>query len=297
MTPEFERRIARLRSDRQSGASEILDEALVLLRDALAAPADLIPVARALCLAQPTMAPIWNAALAALGARDDPERFARFAHRVARAPAALARFAVECFQDGARLHRDTPLGLVTISFSRSVAHALEAIAKSRPVRVACSESRPALEGRRLATRLVAAGIPVTCFTDAALAHALADADAVVVGADAVASAWFLNKSGTRMLASAAAQQGIPVYVLASRDKFVSREIAGRLVVREGHPGEVWEDAPPAVAVRNPYFESTPLELVTALITDAGVLGAALAPEVCEPSEDEAAAGLIAQLHL
>jgi len=304
MTPELEQRIALLASDRESGASEILDEALAILRDALADPADLITVARALCRAQPTMAPIWNASIAALGAREDPERFTRFTKRVARAPDALARFALECFNDGENTgrpvdggRRATSLRLVTISFSRSVARVLEVIGQTRSLRVSCSEGRPALEGRRLATRLAAAGIPVTCFTDAAIGHALGGADAVLVGADAVAPEWFLNKSGTRMLAATAAQQGVPLYVLASRDKFVSHAIAGRLVVREGEPSEVWEEAPAGVAVRNPYFESTPLDVVTAIITDAGVLGSALAPEVCASMQDQASAGLVAQLHL
>jgi translation initiation factor 2B subunit (eIF-2B alpha/beta/delta family) len=304
MTPEFKRRIALLASDRESGASEILDEALAILRDALAGPADLVPVARALCRAQPTMAPIWNASIAALGARDDPERFTRFTQRVARAPDALARFGLQCFNDAEDARqavdsggRTTPLRLVTISFSRSVVRVLEVIAQTRSLRVACSEGRPALEGRRLATRLATAGIPVTCFTDAAIGHALGGADAVLVGADAVAPEWFLNKSGTRMLAATAAQQGVPLYVLASRDKFVSHAIAGRLAVREGESAEVWEGAPAGVAVHNPYFESTPLDLVTAIITDAGVLGAALAPEVCASMEDQASAELIAQLHL
>jgi len=141
------------------------------------------------------------------------------------------------------------------------------------------------------------GVPVTCFTDAAIGHALGGADAVLVGADAVAAEWFLNKSGTRMLAATAAQEGVPLYVLASRDKFVSHTIANRLAGREGSSAEVWQGAPAGVAVRNPYFESTPLDLVTAIITDAGVLGAALAPEVCASMEEQASAGLIAQLHL
>jgi translation initiation factor 2B subunit (eIF-2B alpha/beta/delta family) len=304
MTPEFKRRIALLASDRESGASEILEEALAIRRDALAAPADLITIARALCRAQPTMAPIWNATLAALGARDDPERFSRFSQRIVRAPEALARFALECFNGaehpnvaGNGRGSAAPLRLVTISFSRSVARVLEVVGRARPLRVACSESRPALEGRRLATHLARAGISVTCFTDAAIGHALGSADAVLVGADAVAPEWFMNKSGTRMLAATAAQQGIPLHVLASRDKFVSHAVASRLVIREGDAAEVWKDAPAGVALRNPYFEPTPLDLVTSIITDAGVLGADLAPAVCASMEDEASAGLMAQLHL
>src|SRR5262249_18009640 len=154
--------------------------------------------------------------------------FDRFAERVARAPAAIARFAREIFDEG-----QSPLRLVTVSFSRTVETVLRSLAERRSLRIACSEGRPALEGRRLATRLAAHGVAVTCFSDAAIGHALASADAVLVGADAVAPEWFLNKSGTRMLAAAAAQQGIPVYVTAARDKFVSRAVARLLQMREG----------------------------------------------------------------
>ncbi|MGH6912594.1 MAG: hypothetical protein ACREH3_02680, partial [Geminicoccales bacterium] len=163
-----------------------------------------------------------------------------------------------------------PLRIVTISYSRSVRRVLEHLARDRPVHVACSEGRPMLEGRRMAGRLAAAGIPVTFFTDAAIAHALDDAHEVVVGADAVAPEWFLNKSGTRLLVATAAQLGIPVYVVASREKFVGAEAARRLRPREGDPAEVW-DPPRGVAVRNPYFEQVPVELVSGLITDVGVL--------------------------
>ena len=59
-------RIALLASDRESGASEILDEVIAILRDAVAAGTPLLPVARAVCRAQPTMASVWNAALEVL---------------------------------------------------------------------------------------------------------------------------------------------------------------------------------------------------------------------------------------
>ena len=272
------RRIAALASDRASGASEILDEVVAILHEALRSGVPLAPVARALCRAQPAMAPVWNAALEALAPDGDGRaRLDRFAQRVARASTAVVRVGATFLLD----EDDGPLRVVTVSFSRSVALLLEAVAARREVQVFCGEGRPALEGRRLASRLAAAGLAVTAYTDAAIGHALASADAVLVGADAVAPDWFLNKSGTRMLAAAAAQQGVPVYVVATREKFVGHDVARRLVVREGAPTEVWEAAPSEVTVRNPYFERTPLELVASLITDMGVIGAASAVEVCE----------------
>ena len=291
MTDPFEQRIALLASDRESGASEILDEVLGVFRDAVAGGVSLLPVARALCRAQPSMASVWNAALEVVAADRPEERLEAFATRVARAPEALARVAAGYFQaDGSG-----PLRLVTISFSRTVLTVLERIAATRQLRVSCSESRPALEGRRLASRLAAAGIAVTYFSDAAISQALGAADAVVVGADAVAPEWFLNKSGTRMLAAAAGQQGVPVHVIATRDKFVSHSVGARLAMREGAGSEIWESPPAGVAVRNPYFESTPLELVATLITDMGVLGAGLAIDVCEAVSREQPPDLIDRL--
>src|SRR5262245_35424989 len=92
---ELNRRVELIASDHQSGASEILDEVLAVLTDALAAAVPLKPIGRAICQAQPSMAPVWNAVLAALASEHVPERFERFAQRVRRAPAALRRFAAE----------------------------------------------------------------------------------------------------------------------------------------------------------------------------------------------------------
>jgi translation initiation factor 2B subunit (eIF-2B alpha/beta/delta family) len=301
MSPELEKRIGRLAADRTSGASEILEVAIAILRDALDADADMPAVARAVCAAQPQMAPVYNAAIAALATREQPGRFDTFVQRVARAPEALARFAVECCalsaksvgsDEAASDERTVPMCVATLSYRRTVLQVLEALARERPLRVACSESRPALEGRKLASRLVSMHVPVTLFTDAAIGHALGDVDAVIVGADAVAPTYFLNKSGTRMLAAAASHQGVPVYVVASRDKFVSEAVAARLHSREGAPAEVWDHAPEGLNVRNPYFESTPLELVTSVISDVGLLNVAAVPEVCASVARQIPSGLL-----
>jgi translation initiation factor 2B subunit (eIF-2B alpha/beta/delta family) len=273
MDRELEKRIALIAADRESGASEILGAAIAILRDASTIPADLRDVAGALQRAQPSMAPIWNATAAALNG--DLERFAQ---RVGRASDAIARFALEILETGAS--PGVPLQIVTVSYSGTVAHVLEKLARRRSVHVACSEGRPALEGRRLASRLAAAGIAVTYYSDAAIGHALDSADAVLVGADAVAAEWFLNKSGTRMLAASAAERGVPTYVAAGREKFAGAAVAAQLDLRDAFAAEIWPDSPPGVAIRNPYFERIPLELVSALIADVGPLGISDVAEVC-----------------
>jgi translation initiation factor 2B subunit (eIF-2B alpha/beta/delta family) len=281
---ELIRRIGLIAADRVSGASDLLRTAAGIVDEGLRIGAPIPPMASALCRAQPSMAPLWVLAAEALAAERAPERWARFLQRLERAPRGLARWAIDGFGgDGST----GPIHLVTISSSSAVLLAVRALAEHRPVRLSCAESRPALEGRALAARLAAAGIPVTVFGDAAIAEALSGADAVLVGADAIAPDWFVNKCGTRMLASAAAHRGTPVYVTATRDKFVGETIAARLRIREGDAAEIWDTPPPGIEVRNPYFESTPLDLVTAVITDGGVLGAALVPDVCEAALDTA----------
>jgi translation initiation factor 2B subunit (eIF-2B alpha/beta/delta family) len=137
----------------------------------------------------------------------------------------------------------------------------------------------------MAEELSRSGIPVMFYTDAGLGQALDGSDAVIVGADAISPLSFLNKSGTRMLVAAATQQGVPVYVCATRDKFVSSAIAARLVVRDESPEELWPSPPAGVTIRNLYFEATSLDFVTAVISDLGVLGAAMVPAACEsPNE-------------
>ena len=292
-------RLAALAANTTSGASELLHEALDILVTARAAGAGVPDVARRVCEAQPSMAPLHNAAAAAVS--PDPERLNVFAERVRRAPAALARYASAHFADadadsfrlkaeatehieksrGFRLEAEVPaFRVVTLSYSSSVLIVLKAIATMHRLHVSCSESRPALEGRRLAADLAAAAIPVTCYGDAAIGTALDTANALIVGADAVSASAFLNKTGTRMLLATATQHGVASYVVATRDKFANRELSERLTIRHGEPGEIWNAAPQGVIVQNPYFEWTPLDLVTAVISDIGILGAGMIPDVC-----------------
>lgn len=281
LSNELRNRIDELSGDNLSGASEILDRAIALLMEVQGAAGPVRAVARALCEAQPSMAGIWNAGLHAVAGRENPAIFTTFAARVGRAERALIRVGLEFFEAGT----NAPLRLATLSFSRTTAALITALSETREVRVACAEGRPMLEGRRMAAALAAAGVRVTFYTDAALGQALGAIDALLVGADAITPDAVINKSGTRLLAAAAAHQGVPVYIAASREKFVSQAVSLQLAVREGHADEVWPTPPGAIEIRNPYFEPTPLDLVASVITDAGVIGSGLVPEVCEASSN------------
>jgi methylthioribose-1-phosphate isomerase len=123
-------------------------------------------------------------------------------------------------------------------------------------------------------------VQVDFYTDAGVGAALDHTDAVLLGADAVAPRWFLNKVGSAALAAAASSRGTPVYLVAGRDKFVPPQLEAALTI-EMHPAdEVWDTPPPGVVVRNAYFERVPLDLVTALVTDAGLLTPDMVEEAC-----------------
>ncbi|HEX5109710.1 MAG TPA: hypothetical protein VFV95_14765 [Vicinamibacterales bacterium] len=273
--------IEAVRHDRLSGAAEVAGQAVAILARSFQLR-QVDEAALALCRAQPSMAPVWNAAIHAVAANGNAEAFAAYADRVRRAPASVTRFATALFADsGVR-----PLQILTLSASGSVVRVIETLAQTRPVSVTCSESRPALEGRQLTTHLAALGIPVVHYADAALALGLEGADAVLVGADAVGPDALINKIGTLMIGAAAAMKGVPVYVIATRDKFAMPAVWPHLSVREGPPEDIWDAAPSGTAVRNPYFERVPLDLISAVISDHGVLGAALLGDVCQAMQTD-----------
>jgi translation initiation factor 2B subunit (eIF-2B alpha/beta/delta family) len=302
--------IQALKDDARSGASELLPRAVAMLRAVLQqAPASIDVAARAVGEAQPSMAPFWNAALAAVRNGREPGALDRFEERHQRAGAAVARVAARELRpaDGSGLRA------VTCSFSGTVLQVLGEIARGAAgnrrvgdagraagLAVCCAEGRPALEGRRMAKALAGEGIDVTFFSDAAIASALERAEGrpetvVLIGADAVSPDWLVNKVGSGMLAAAAAHAGVPVYVAASRDKLVDRRVARLLRIVEHDAGELWEDPPAGVAVRNAYFERMPTGLVAGFVTDAGVLSADMLEEACRAASAAATDEDIARL--
>jgi translation initiation factor 2B subunit (eIF-2B alpha/beta/delta family) len=134
-----------------------------------------------------------------------------------------------------------------------------------------------LEGHRSVRDLHEQHIPVTLMTDAAMAEAVRRADAVVVGADSIsADGYLLNKTGTFPLALCCRSMEKPLYVLCDSLKF-SPQLHENVPV-EDRPGEelltAGEDAGSAkerngFAIWNQYFEWTPIDMVTAFITERG----------------------------
>ncbi|MEV6359909.1 S-methyl-5-thioribose-1-phosphate isomerase [Nocardia asteroides] len=147
--------------------------------------------------------------------------------------------------------------------------------------VIVDETRPLLQGARLtAWELAEAGIPHRLTIDSAAAWAMAtgQVDAVLVGADRItANGDVANKIGTFALALAARHHGLPFIVVAPEStRDTSMATGGDIVVEQRAAGEVTgfggvETAPAGTAVFNPAFDVTPADLVTAVVTEIGVV--------------------------
>jgi methylthioribose-1-phosphate isomerase len=145
-------------------------------------------------------------------------------------------------------------------------------AAGEPVEVFTCETRPLLQGARLtAWELENAGIPVTVLADGAAAPLLASGrvDAVIAGCDRVAANGDVaNKIGTYALALAARAHDVPFYVVGPCSTLDPATPSGAGIEIEERPGR---EVRAKGAVWNPAFDVTPAALVTALVTDAGVL--------------------------
>ena len=164
-----------------------------------------------------------------------------------------------------------------------------AVKAGKKIRVFADETRPVLQGARLtAWELMEDNIDVTLITDnmAGVMMQQGLIDSVVVGTDRVAANGDVaNKIGTYSVAVLARAHGIPFYVAAPCSTIDPNVKSGELIPIEERPGKEITDirgrkvAPRGVKTLNPAFDVTPARLVTAIITEEGVLKAPFAKAV------------------
>jgi methylthioribose-1-phosphate isomerase len=210
------------------------------------------------------------------------------AHRITRedvdANRRLGEHGAELLEDGSAVLTHCNAGaLATAGHGTALGIIRSAVAAGKRIQVFADETRPVLQGARLtAWELSTEGIPVTLIADNMAGHLMARAEiqAVVVGADRIAgNGDVANKIGTYMVAVLARRHGIPFYVAAPLSSIDLATPSGSDIPIEerdgaevtGYGGVRW--APLDVRVRNPAFDVTPAELVTALITERGVVRA------------------------
>lgn len=195
---------------------------------------------------------------------------------------ALGAHGAALLADGTRVLTHCNAGaLATAGHGTALGVIRSAVEGGKRVQVFVDETRPFLQGARLtAWELREDDIPATLIADVAAGHLMSrgEIDAVIVGTDRVAANGDVaNKIGTYPLAVLARRHGIPFYVacpLSTLDLAVSS--GAEIPIEERPASEVtgfrdvrW--APAQIAVRNPAFDVTPAELVTALITERGVI--------------------------
>jgi methylthioribose-1-phosphate isomerase len=186
--------------------------------------------------------------------------------------------------DGARVLTHCNAGaLATAGHGTALGVIRSAVAAGKKISVIADETRPFLQGARLtAWEMVQEKIPVTLITDNMAGHLMAsgEIDAVVVGTDRVAANGDVaNKIGTYMVAVLAHRHRIPFYVACPLSTIDLSVTSGEHIpIEERAAQEVtgyrdYQWAAEGVKVRNPSFDVTPAELVTALITEKKVVHA------------------------
>ena len=195
---------------------------------------------------------------------------------------AMGRAGAELVPQGARILTHCNAGtLATGGYGTALGVIRAAHAQGKVSMVYADETRPLLQGARLtAYELVRDRIPVTLICDDMAGYLMAQGkvDLVVVGCDRMAANGdFANKIGTYSLAVLAKYHGIPFYT-ALPSSTIDRSIpnGGHIPVEQRGGEEVTGFAgvptgPVGVQTWNPAFDVTPHELLTAVITERGVL--------------------------
>ena len=177
--------------------------------------------------------------------------------------------------------------LACVDWGTALGVVRSAVAEGKRISVYACETRPLFQGSRLtAWELSEDKIPVTLICDsmAGMVMRQGKIDKVIVGADRITKDAVFNKVGTYTHAVLAKAHGIPFYVAAPISTFDLERSEKEVEIEERDPDEIRrlgnrQLAPPEVRVYNPAFDATPLDLVTAIITERGIYRPPERPEL------------------
>ena len=194
----------------------------------------------------------------------------------------IAHYGAELFKTPISILTHCNAGaLATAGVGTALGVVRQAFSEGNITQVFADETRPLLQGARLtAWELMQENIPVTLITDNMAGWVMKNnmVQAVIVGADRITlNGDVANKIGTYSVAVLAKEHNIPFYVAAPLSTFdFTMESGASIPIEERDALEVAHfasvrTAPEGVKVFNPAFDVTPHELVTAIITEHGVL--------------------------
>jgi methylthioribose-1-phosphate isomerase len=195
---------------------------------------------------------------------------------------AIGRYGAELLKNGSTVLTHCNAGaLATVSFGTALGVIRAAVEEGKQIQVYADETRPRLQGMKLtAWELQQDGIPVTIIADnmAAVLMKEGKIDCVIVGADRIAANGdTANKIGTYNVAVIAHYHNVPFYVAAPFSTVdMSLPDGSRIPIEERETVEMTHVegiriAPEGVPVWNPAFDVTPNKLITAIITEHGVI--------------------------
>ncbi len=254
------------------GAAGAMGSALAARREE-----DLSEAAQRLVATRPTAVNLRWGVERALGAADPVAEAVAVASEDALRNRRLGRHGADLLPTGARVLTHCNAGsLACVEYGTALGVIRAAHEMGKVASVWVDETRPVLQGSRLtAWELSRLGIPATVLVDGAAASVMASGrvDCVVVGADRIAANGDVaNKIGTYSLAVLARHHRIPFYVAAPLSTVDLKCRTGAdIPVEQRAADEVAGFVPEGVAVANPAFDITPNRLVTALVTDVGVV--------------------------
>ncbi|MGZ4938199.1 MAG: S-methyl-5-thioribose-1-phosphate isomerase [Halobacteriota archaeon] len=169
--------------------------------------------------------------------------------------------------------------LATVGWGTALGIVRSAIQEGKRIAVYACETRPLNQGSRLtAFELLEDHVPTTLIADNMAASIMKQGkiDSVMVGADRITQTTVYNKVGTYMLAICAKTHGVPFYVAAPLSTFDYESSVVKIEERDANELRFCRGkqiAPRSVRVENPAFDATPMELVTAIITEEGIINA------------------------
>lgn len=169
--------------------------------------------------------------------------------------------------------------LATVAYGTALGVIRATKEAGKNIKVIATETRPVQQGSRLtAFELKHDGIDVSLIPDTAVGYTMANklVNKVVVGADRILrTGHVFNKIGTYQVALMAKQHGIPFYVAAPLSTFDLKSNPEDVIIEQRKATEVTQigdkkTAPDGINVINPAFDMTPPELISGIITEAGV---------------------------
>lgn len=169
--------------------------------------------------------------------------------------------------------------LATVAYGTALGVIRATKDSGKKIKVIATETRPVMQGSRLtAFELKHDGIDVILIPDTAVGYSMANklVSKVIVGADRILRTGHVyNKIGTYQVALMAKQHNIPFYVTAPLSTFDLKSRPEEVIIEQRKSSEVTgvagkKTAPDGINVINPAFDMTPPELITGIITEAGI---------------------------